>query len=200
MNDSAPAGEALSEGNAPPAAPSTAVGRWLRTISAVAVLAIVMICVLYFIGSRPIHYSAEVKILAPPEKIFPYLTEPDLLVKWMTDVVEVRPISGEDHQVGATAAVVVEANGDRFEMESELLKEVPNQELEVQLTSDMFVIVSDYQLKPNGRETTVSLDMVANYKGIACVMAPLMGSSIQEKLEADFNLLREEVQSGSISE
>ncbi|UUO06144.1 SRPBCC family protein [Blastopirellula sp. J2-11] len=174
---------------------STPGRRWLKTIVISLLLMVVVVGVLWIVGGQTVHYRAHVRILASPEKIFPYLTEPDLLMQWMEGVVEIKPLTDEGHQAGAKAVAVMERNGDRFEMESEVLKTVPNKELKVRLQNKMFDLVNDYQLKSNGGETDVSIDMEAKFLGWARITAPLIGGAIESKLEADFNQLREKVES-----
>lgn len=193
MNESAPPAEApVTEQTA---TGSTPASRWLKTISVVFVVALVTVVVLWFVGGRPIHYHAQVRILASPEKIYPYLTQPELIQQWMGDVASIKPMDDLGNQVGAKAAVLVDSNGEKLEMISEVLEVAPNKELKVRLTSDMFVVISDYQLSASHGETELSLDMEANFNGLARITAPLVSSAIQEKLEADFHRLRDDVES-----
>ena len=39
-------------------------------------------------------YSTTVRIAAPPDAVFPYLTDPDLMVRWMGDWADLRPETG----------------------------------------------------------------------------------------------------------
>lgn len=44
--------------------------------------------------SEPDTLSASVRIAAPPESVFPYLTDPALLVRWLGDGAELEPVPG----------------------------------------------------------------------------------------------------------
>ncbi|PQO43461.1 hypothetical protein C5Y93_22655 [Blastopirellula marina] len=193
MNESAPPAEAPATEEA--ATGSTAVSRWMRTISVVFVVAIIAVVVLWFVGGRTIHYHAQVRILAPPAKVYPYLTDPDLLKQWMGDVAAITPLDDKGDEVGAKSTVLVDSNGEKLEMVSEIVEITPDKSLKVRLTCDMFVVVSDYQLSESQGATELSLDMAADFHGLARITAPLISSAIQEKLEADFHRLRDDVES-----
>lgn len=193
MNESAASAE-------PPESTDPALSssrRWLQTVSACAVFAIGLVGLLWTIGGRPLHYQAQVHILASPEKVFPYLSDPQLMQQWMGDVTEIDPgeDSGNPGQPGATSKLVLYRNGDRLELDSEVLESTPPKELKVRLQNKLFVFVEDYELKSAKDATDLTLNVEANYSGLARITAPLVGSSIEEGLEADFHRLRDKVES-----
>lgn len=57
----------------------------------------------------PVHpddYVASVRIAAPPDAVFPYFTDPALLVRWMGDWADLRPKPGGDFTVDVNGVPV----------------------------------------------------------------------------------------------
>jgi len=74
----------------------SAIGKIALTISLVLVI---VGAVLWSLGGKQSEYSTRLSIAAPPEAIFPYLTQPDRLKSWTDGLVEVsefRPMPKVD--------------------------------------------------------------------------------------------------------
>ena len=88
--------------------------------------------------------------------------------------------------------VVVEENGRRFEMQSEVLRLEANRLLEVSIQNDFGQSISRYQLEPDNGRTRLTHTMQASYKGLLLrLMAPFIGRAVQSKLDGDFNQLKQ---------
>jgi uncharacterized protein YndB with AHSA1/START domain len=51
-------------------------------------------------------YTTSIRIEAPPEQVFPYLTDPDLLVRWMGEHAELEPSEGGRYAVDILGVAV----------------------------------------------------------------------------------------------
>jgi uncharacterized protein YndB with AHSA1/START domain len=156
-----------------------------------AIVTLVAILLLWMWGGRTFTFGSEVLLAAPPEQVFPYLTEPALLTQWMGGLVESRPLDDGVLRVGARAREVVEENGKRFEMESEVVGLEPNRTLEVSLRHPSMECVNRYQLEPEDSHTRVTMTMRLSGRGFMRLMAPFIGGPARRKLDADFGRLKE---------
>jgi uncharacterized protein YndB with AHSA1/START domain len=139
-------------------------------------------------------YQAETIIHGAPDRIFPWLTEPDRVKQWIGGLVESIPLDDGRLAIGARAREVVEESGRRFTMESEVVGLEPDRLLAVNLTSAMADMASSYRLTPAGATTRVHHTMEARYKGVMKLFAPLIRRAVQRKLEGDLTRLKQAVE------
>ena len=155
-------------------------------------LLIGIVLALWFIGGRTAVYYADIEIAAAPDEVFQYLIEPDQVVKWIHGVTKIEPLTEGEHQVGGRARVtVIDDGGNEFVIEDEVLKSEPGQLLELQMTSDMFEIISSYDLHTHGSTTHISHTMWADYKGFVRIFAPFAGGAAQQQMADDLARLKQ---------
>ncbi len=145
-----------------------------------------VIALVWLWGGRTMHYRAEAVIAAPPEWVFRHLTEPALLRKWIGGFVESKPLGDGVLRVGARSVEVVEENGRRLEMQSEVLRLEAPRVLEVGMQGGFAAMVNAYRLEPVDSRTRLTMTMQASYTGAMRLLAPFIGRSVQRKLEGDF--------------
>ncbi len=129
--------------------------------------------------------------------MFKYLTEPELVKKWVGGVIDIRPISGRRNEVGAKSEIVVEENGSRLVMEDEVLRSTQNESLTVKLDSRMFDVRSVYSLQNTNGSTHLQYKMLATHKGIFRLMAPFISGQIRDKLNRDVQRLKKVIETDS---
>lgn len=158
----------------------------------IVILLFAVTALLWLLGGRTFQYRAEVLVAAEPEQVYFHLTDPSALRQWISGLVESAPIGDSTLRVGAKMRVVVEENGRRFEMQSDVLRFEANRLLEVSIQNDFGQTISRYQLEPDNGRTRLTHTMQANYKGLfARLMAPFIGRAVQSKLDGDFNQLKQ---------
>jgi uncharacterized protein YndB with AHSA1/START domain len=157
----------------------------------IVILLFAVTALLWLLGGRTFQYRAEVLVAAAPEQVFFHLTDPALLKQWIGGLVESTPMGDSTLRVGAKSREVIEENGRRFEMQSEVLRLEANRLLEVSLQNDFGQTISRYQLEPDNGRTRLTHTMHTNYKGLFVrLMAPFIGRAVQSKLDKDFNQLK----------
>jgi uncharacterized protein YndB with AHSA1/START domain len=149
---------------------------------------------LWFVGGRMAVHQVETAINETPGRVFDYLTQPELLTQWMGGLVESIPVGDGRLVVGARSREVIEDNGRRFTLDSEVVGLEPGRLLAVSLTGDMFDFTSRYRLDSAGPTTRVHHTLEARYKGITRLFAPFLRGAVQRKLEADLARLKEAVE------
>ena len=136
---------------------------------------------------------------AEPHTVFAYLTEPDLLPRWIDGLRESRPIGDGVMRVGAQSIDVVQANGKMIEIISEVTALDPDRALSVRITypgagdTDMA-----YELTPVADGTELRLTVTPRYRGIARLVGRLMQRSTRQRFQANLDRLVQVVAANDI--
>jgi uncharacterized protein YndB with AHSA1/START domain len=127
---------------------------------------------------------------ADPREVFRYLTEPDLLPRWIDGLRESRPLGDRVMRVGAKSIEVVEAHGRMIEIISEVTALNEDRALSVRITypgagdTDM-----TYELTPVAHGTELRLTVTPRYRGVARLVGWLMQPSTRKRLQANLDRL-----------
>jgi uncharacterized protein YndB with AHSA1/START domain len=127
---------------------------------------------------------------AEPHEVFRYLTEPDLLPRWIDGLRESRPMGDGVLRVGARSVEVVAAMGRTMEIVSEVTALVPDRVLGVRITypgagdTDM-----TYELTPTAHGTEVRLTVTPRYRGLARLVGRLTQPSARRQLQGNLDRL-----------
>jgi uncharacterized protein YndB with AHSA1/START domain len=137
------------------------------------------------------QHVVTANVRAEPAEVYRYLTEPDLLPRWVDGLRESRPQGDGVMRVGATSIEVVEARGKSVEMVSEVLAWEQDRALSVRMTYPGDVGAADmtYVLTPADDATRVRLTFTPRYRGIARLAVRLMRRSTLKRLQADLDRL-----------
>jgi uncharacterized protein YndB with AHSA1/START domain len=131
---------------------------------------------------------------AEPHVVFRYLTEPDLLPRWIDGLRESRPLGDRVMRVGARSVEVVEAHGKTVEIISEVTALEEDRALGVRITypgagdTDMTYVLTRV---PHGTE--LRLTVTPRYRGIARLVGRLMQTSTRRRLQANLDRLAQVV-------
>lgn len=131
---------------------------------------------------------------AEPHAVFRYLTDPDLLPRWIDGLRESRPQGDRVMRVGAKSIEAVEAHGKTMEIMSEVISLDPDRALGVRITypgagdTDM-----TYELTPVPQGTEVRLTVTPHYRGIARLVGRLIQPSMRRRLQANLDRLAQVV-------
>ncbi len=79
--------------------------------------------------------ESRVEIGAPPATVFPWLVEPDRLSRWISGFIGSEPIGSGEVRVGSRSRDIIEAEGRRIEVETEIVELRPGERLAVRITS-----------------------------------------------------------------
>lgn len=142
------------------------------------------------------RHRVEVVIGAPPERVFPFMIEPELLKQWMNGLKESRPLTEGGLRVGARSEELVEEDGRRMVVLTEVVRLDHNRALVVKLENEIFDAVSSYELLAAGDATALVHELETTYKGMMKLMSAMIGGMVQKKLEGDLERLRSLVQRG----
>lgn len=137
-----------------------------------------------------------VEIQAPPEAVFPYLTEPRKLCRWVGGLKEFTPVGDGEAHVGARSRQQLRVAGRDWVFEGEVLGFEPGRKVVARLSGRGVEMTSTHALQatPAGTQLAVSVETE-----ITRLFARLFGAIVaregQRKLETDLGRLVELVES-----
>lgn len=105
--------------------------------------------------------ESRVEIGAPPATVFPWLVEPDRLSRWISGFIGSEPIGSGEVRVGSRSHDTIEAEGRRFEVETEIVELQPGKRVAFRITSDSHDQTDSYALdaRDGATELTYRSDM-----------------------------------------
>ena len=132
-----------------------------------------------------------VEIAAPVERVFAWLTVPELMRQWVGGLREFRPIDPEPAP-GARSEQVVELGGRRMHLRSELVRYEPSEVVEAQLTGKGFEVATRYRLEPSGTGTELHAVVETHLHGLTGkLLGGVVEKQAQRKLERDLATLKQ---------
>ena len=171
---------------------------------ALSILLIVAIvgAALWILGGKQTEYLAELSIDAPPESIFPYLTQPEQLKSWqtgLTEISELLPAPKVDGVVSGkvqkTARIVSMPDGSQVRFADRVIRYQENLSISVQSSNAQKILLHIYQLEPRDGQTFLSYRLKASSCGTGRFMAPLFKINFQDRMDSDIRKLKDLVES-----
>ncbi|MEO8026678.1 MAG: SRPBCC family protein [Bryobacteraceae bacterium] len=167
--------------------------KWLAAV--LAALLLVAAGILVAMASRPGAgtLSGSIEISASPQAIWPWLTEPDNLKRWVSWTIEAKRL--DDRHL----LIILEdpgSPGTRFQIHDELMTIDPPRSLTVRFwAADAFSGDSTYTLEPNGGVTRIRVVSHFRYdRWFARLIEPLVTPDAQKKENADLAVLKKLVE------
>ena len=141
-----------------------------------------------------------IEIEAPRDRVFAWLVEPELMLRWIGGLREFDPLDPEP-RVGARSRQVVDLAGRRMEIESRITAFEPERLVAAELDGKGFHVDTRHELDGDGDGTLVRAAVHTRLSGLAGrLLGGVVERGAQRKLEGDLarlkQLVEEEVQSG----
>lgn len=100
-------------------------------------------------------------------------------------------------EVGARSVDVIEREGERVEIETEIRRIEKNQLLQVRMRANFFDAVNHFDLTPTANGTKVTQNLTVSYKGFARFLAPFTDDKTRSELERDLDRLKRAVENAA---
>jgi len=142
----------------------------------------------------------SVVIDRPPAAVWPWITNADQQKKWVSWLVEIRPLTASTEGVGSRALWIMQDqnNNRKMEITGEIIAVNPRQSVTVKLWSDgSFDGTSNYTLVDLGNGKT-RMDATGTYRyqqSFARLLEPLITPQARKKMDADLQTLKSQVES-----
>jgi uncharacterized protein YndB with AHSA1/START domain len=135
-----------------------------------------------------------VEIEAPRDRVFSWLVEPELMLRWIGGLREFHPLDPEPG-VGARSRQVVELAGRRMEVESRITVFEPERLVAAELDGKGFHVDTRHALEDDGDGTLVRAEAHTRLSGIAGrLLGGVVERGAQRKLESDLARLKQLVE------
>ena len=135
-----------------------------------------------------------VEIDAPRERVFAWLTEPELMLRWIGGLREFHPLDPEPG-VGARSRQVVELAGRRMDVESRLTHYEPDRVVAAELDGKGFHVATRHELEDAGAGTLVRAEAHTRMSGLTGrLLGGVVERGAQRKLEGDLARLKQVVE------
>ena len=173
--------------------------KWLvRILIAIALLPVAATAVLWVAGERANHglNAAEVEINRPAAQVFRYLTDDELVKKWVGGLTEIKPVEIYPGHVGDKLRMTVVLGDEKTEMEMQVTSFEENRHIGFTITSlpgasAAFYEKSEYILNEKEGRTHLSLSGRSQYYGLLTrLMEPVITWEAQKKLREDLQRLK----------
>jgi uncharacterized protein YndB with AHSA1/START domain len=171
--------------------------KWvLRIVAGIAGLIVLAVLALFLAGFRKGHgwCSASVEIAQPPDRVWTYLTDDQLVMKWVSGLHVVKHLN-DTSGVGARMYMVERYKDQDTPMEMEVTGFEPNRAIRFNLhsvgdPSNGFEESGGYLLEPTSTGTKLTLSATSIYHGfVVRLLEPLITPEAQKKVTEDLNRL-----------
>lgn len=143
-------------------------------------------------GRRIAHTEFAGRFDHPAAQIWPWLVEPSRLKQWLGGYVDTIPEDRGGLRVGARSTELVDLDGHRWEIRSQVTALEPGRRIALHMVADGFEDDTEYVLEEQGGTTVLRYINDAHYTMlIARLMSPIISRDVQRKLKTDMAKLRE---------
>ncbi len=168
--------------------------KWLvRLGCAVGILVIVVVGGLVLMGGgrRLAHTQTAVTFRQPAARIWPWLVEVPRLKQWLGGFVDSIPEDPHGLRLGARSKEIIEMNGRRWEIQSEVTEFEPHHRLKLHMVNADFEDHTGYLLDEHDGVTEVTFVSDAHYTSLMSrLMAPMISREVERKVQTDLATLR----------
>ena len=142
-------------------------------------------------GRRIAHSQTAATFSHPAAQIWPWLVEAPRLKQWLGGFVDSIPEGGGGLRVGARSKELIDLDGRRWELLSEVTALDPHHRIRLHMVGDGFEDDSEYVLFEHDGVTTVTYKNDAHYSMLfARLMSPIICHDVERKVQTDLAKLR----------
>jgi carbon monoxide dehydrogenase subunit G len=127
-----------------------------------------------------------IEIARAPAAVFPYLTEPERLTRWVGGLVSFESVDGESAHVGAQSRQVMVIRGREWKLDGELTALEPDRLVEARMEGKGFTARTSYVLEPVEKGTRLTATVESEFSLlVARLLGGLVSREAQKRLRAD---------------
>jgi uncharacterized protein YndB with AHSA1/START domain len=140
------------------------------------------------------HITTSIDIAASPSEVFPWLIEPDRLARWIGGFVSSEPLTDGPTGVGSRSHDVLEENGRRMVIETEITEFVGDRRLGVHIRWGSGESEDRYELEPVGSGSRLTYVSDTRLKGPMRLLSLAIASQLRARAKRDLTTLRDRVE------
>ena len=128
-----------------------------------------------------IEYEDEIQ--QTPDKVFPWIAEPEKAMKWQKNVRGGEIIVNKPEIIGTTFREIIEEDGKSLEMKGIITKYVENRIIGFHLESKIHEFDVSYSIVGIGKATKLSIEADIKWKFPLNIIGKFMGKRMAETLK-----------------
>ncbi|MEE2825222.1 MAG: SRPBCC family protein [Planctomycetota bacterium] len=136
---------------------------------------------LWFLGGKKQEYSTVVSINASTDQVYPYLTEPERIKKWNSELVEIRLLQEGPIELGSKLVSSLQFNGTTQVFKEEVIRFQENEVFTVRSRASDVIFSSIFKLENESGKTRLSYQVKLTNRGLNRLMAPLQDSDLRQQ-------------------
>jgi len=149
-------------------------------------------------GAAPVARAAtdwgettSIQIDRQPAEVFRYVAEPEKQRQWVEGLEPAAPLTGGELKVGSRALEALLLDGQRYEVESEVLALEPGRSVEIRYTNAGLELTTRYEVQEAHGGTQVTVKSRSTFKTWkTALLGPLITRTIRNKSAADLESLK----------
>jgi uncharacterized protein YndB with AHSA1/START domain len=130
----------------------------------------------------------------PIEEVFAFVTDPEKMSLWMSDLVEAKQTSEGPVGVGTTASAVANPLGRRIESTQDVVEYEPNRKFAIKSTSGPVASEDQFTFESIGSGTKVTRVTEAELGGFFRLAEPLVARMLRRQFETNFANLKDRLE------
>lgn len=149
---------------------------------------------LWFVGGKKYEYSTTTTIDAKPREVFPYLSDPERLMKWVDGWIEIDSQVEGPFEFGAQAQILIEEGGKQVAMQLEVIKYGQDSMIAIQNKNDAKVSTLIFRLESQSFKTQLSYKVKEARTGLNRITSFFGSDGIQERIKEDVRRLKQMIE------
>jgi hypothetical protein len=134
-------------------------------------------------GKQKMKIRYEDEIFQSPDKIFPWIADPEKAMKWQKDVKEGTIITNNPEVIGTTFKETIEESGNTLEMYGTITKYKHDTMIGFHIKSKIHKFDVDYILEETGETTKIFIDVLIIWKFPMNIICLFTGKKIEAKMK-----------------
>lgn len=130
----------------------------------------------------------EDEILQLPEKVFPWIADPEKAMKWQKNVKGGEIVKNDPKIIGTNFKEVIEENGHTLEMYGTITKYEKDRIIGFHIESKIHVFDVSYILEGKGNTTKFNIEAIIHWKFPMNVISIFFRKRIADKLKKQLEL------------
>jgi len=130
----------------------------------------------------------EDEIIQLPEKVFPWIADPEKAMKWQKNVKSGEIIKNDQGIIGTVFKEVIEEDGNTLEMRGTISKYKKDQIIGFHIESKIHIFDVSYILEGKGNKTKFTIEAIIHWKFPMNVISIFIREKIVEKLKKQLEL------------
>ena len=139
--------------------------------------------------SRVIRAEAHATIRRPCAVVFGWLTDPSLLPRWVTGLVESRPEGTAEVRLGARSVEEVSLRGRTMTMIAEIVELEPSHVVASRIETPDGPLLSRFVLDDIGEACSLAHTLTAEFSGHRWIPSGFLAASMSRQIRRDLDRL-----------